>query len=301
MGAATGPARRVRVEHVMGTTVSIDVRAPLVSDDAIEAAIEWLHDVDRRFSPFRPDSEVSRVGAGTIAFEEASPDVRAMFTLASDLRERTGGYFDPAGHRADRRPDPTGVVKGWAVDEAVLILRLAGARNLQVVAGGDLVALGEPEPGRPWRIGIRHPGDASSVACVLQVRDLAVATSGLYERGGHIVDPHTGRVPDGLRSLTVIGPGLALTDAFATAGFAMGERGIAWVARQEGFGAVGITTDDRVVTTPLADRLLADAPAVGLPTAEPLGGLPIDGEIPAGRFPGGELLGAAGPIPDPRA
>ncbi|HEU0244788.1 MAG TPA: FAD:protein FMN transferase, partial [Candidatus Limnocylindrales bacterium] len=83
-----------------------------------------------------------------------------------------------------------------------------------------------------------------------------VATSGLYERGGHIRDPHTGRVPTGLRSMTVVGPSLAIADAFATAAFAMGEAGTAWVARQAGMGALAITGRDRVVWSPLVGTLL---------------------------------------------
>ena len=240
----------------MGTTVSVDLREPFVPDAALDDAIAWFHDVDLRFSPYRDDSEVTRVGDGRLELEDASKDVRAMFTLADDLRGRTGGYFDPRGFREDGRPDPTGVVKGWAVDEALARLTLAGARNVQVTAGGDLFAAGGPEPGRGWRIGIRHPEDAASVAAVLEVRDLAVATSGLYERGGHIRDPHTGRVPTGLRSMTVVGPTLALADAYATAAFAMGDAGTAWVAGQPGFGALAITDRDRVVWTPLVDELL---------------------------------------------
>ena len=248
----------------MGTTVSIDVREPLVDAAELEAVVAWFHDVDARFSPYRADSEVSRVAAGSLALDDASPDVRAMFTLADELRDRTGGYFDASGHRPDGRPDPTGVVKGWAVDEAVASLRLAGARNVLLVAGGDLVAAGEPEPGRPWRIGIRHPDREDRVAGVLRVRDLAVATSGLYERGAHIRDPHTGRVPGGLRSVTVIGPTLALADAYATAAFAMGDRGIAWVGGRPGFGAVGITAADRLVWTPLGHELLDLDPEVAI-------------------------------------
>jgi thiamine biosynthesis lipoprotein len=251
------PERQVRVEHVMGTTVTIDVRRPFVDDAALDEAIAWFHDVDRRFSPYRANSQVTRVGTGELAFGDADPDVRSMFTFADRLRDRTDGYFDPRGHRPDRRPDPTGVVKGWSVDEAMTTLRLAGARNVQVVAGGDLVAHGEAEPGRPWRVGIRHPDEAAAVAAVLLVRDLAVATSGRYERGDHILNPHTGAAPAGLCSLTVVGPDLATVDAFATAGFAMGEAGIGWVARQPGFGALGITDAGRTVWTPLVDRLLA--------------------------------------------
>ncbi len=254
--------RQLRVERVMGTVVTIDVRAPFVPDDALDAAVVWFHDVDRRFSPFRQDSEVTRVGTGELPLEDASADVRAMFTLADLVRDRTAGAFDPRGHRADGRADPTGVVKGWAVDEAVAMLRLAGARNLQVVAGGDLVAAGEPEPGSPWRIGIRHPDLTANTAAILAVRDLAVATSGLYERGGHIINPRTGEVPTGLRSLTVVGPALAFADAYATAAFVMGEAGVGWVARQQGFGALGITATDRVVWTALVDSLLVEPRAV---------------------------------------
>lgn len=240
----------------MGTTVSIDIREPFVPEAALDDVIAWFHDVDDRFSPYRDESEVTRVGDGRLALEDASPDVRAMFTLADDLRGRTDGYFDPRGFRADGRPDPTGVVKGWSVDEAIARLRVAGARNVQVAAGGDLVAAGEAESGRGWRIGIRHPDDGARVAAILEVRDLGVATSGLYERGGHIRDPHTGLVPIGLRSMTVVGPSLAIADAYATAAFAMGEAGTAWVARQPGMGALAVTERGRVIWTPLVGELL---------------------------------------------
>ena len=56
--------RMLRVEPVMGTTVTIDVRPPFVDPDAIERAVAWFHDVDRRFSLYRPDSEASRVAVG---------------------------------------------------------------------------------------------------------------------------------------------------------------------------------------------------------------------------------------------
>jgi thiamine biosynthesis lipoprotein len=250
------PERQLRVEHVMGTVVSIDVREPFVPADALDAAVAWFHDVDRRFSPYKPDSEVSRLVRGELALEDAAPDVRAMVTLADAVRDRTGGAFDARRHRPDGAPDPTGVVKGWSVDEAVALLRLAGARNLQVNAGGDLLAIGEATPGEPWRIGIRHPDDPGRVAAVLRIRDLAVATSGLYERGAHIVDPRTGGVPAGLRSMTVVGPTLALADAYATATFVMAEEGAAWVARQPGYAAIAITAADRLVWTELADGLL---------------------------------------------
>ena len=98
--------------------------------------------------------------------------------------------------------------------------------------------------------------EPARVARVLLLRDGAVATSGIYERGLPIVDSRTGRPPSGLLSLTVVGPSLTYADAFATAAFAMGPDGVAWVARQQGYGAFAVTEDHRSVWTPLIDRLL---------------------------------------------
>ena len=241
--AARCPGRQVRVEPVMGTTVSIDIRPPFVDPAAVEAADRL---VPRRRPPVLAVPSGQR---GDVAWAPASspsrtpsPDVRAMFTLADELRDRTGGYFDARAHRADGRPDPTGVVKGWSVDEAVAGLRLAGARNLQVVAGGDLVAArraragsavadGHPPSGR-W--GVNRGRDSASATWRSR---RPASTSGAATSSTHI----PGACPSGLRSLTVVGPALALADAFATAGFAMGEAGIGWVGRQPGFGALGIT------------------------------------------------------------
>ena len=148
----------------MGTVVTIDVRPPLVERSALEPVVAWFHEVDERFSLFRPDSEASRVAAGELGLDDASPELRAIVTLADEVRDRTDGYFDARRHRPDGRLDPTGIVKGWSVDEAILRLRLAGARNAQVNAGGDLVAAGQASPGSPWRIGIQHPTEAGRVA-----------------------------------------------------------------------------------------------------------------------------------------
>ncbi len=113
-----------------------------------------------------------------------------------------------------------------------------------------MIARGRPAPDRRWRVGIRHPEDLQATAAVLEVEDLAVATSGEYERGAHILDPHTGRPPAGLLSVTIVGPDLARADAYATAAFAMGAGGPAWTATLTGYDALCITSDRRVLTTP---------------------------------------------------
>ncbi|MDQ2961402.1 MAG: FAD:protein FMN transferase, partial [Candidatus Dormibacteraeota bacterium] len=167
---------------------------------------------------------------------------------ASDARHWAGGG----------RVDPSGVVKGWAVERAADILRNSGARNFAINVGGDVLARGRVSPGSPWRVAIRHPDRSDRVAAVILAEDLAVATSALTERGEHIVDPRTGRTPGGLLSMTVAGPNLTRADAFATAAFVMGVAGVSWVAAIPSFAAYAITDEGHVIVSsamaPLLDR-----------------------------------------------
>jgi thiamine biosynthesis lipoprotein len=237
-----------RVEEVMGIPVGIDVRDDGVDPTALDGAFAHLRWVDATFSPYRADSEIRRVDAGALAAADAHPAVRAVLTRCEGLRARTGGCFDV---RATGALDPSGYVKGWAVEGAAAILRRAGARNVCVHAGGDVRVRGERAPGEPWRVGVQHPTIRASVAAVLAARDLAVATSGAYERGPHVVDPRTRRAPRGVLSVTVAGPDLGVADAFATAAFAMGAGGPAWTATLGGgYEALTIFADGRVLSTP---------------------------------------------------
>src|SRR5450759_819162 len=244
-----------RVEQIMGTAIGLDVRDAFVSPAALDEAFAYLREVDRRFSPYKPDSEVSRLIRGELEETDASSDLRAIMSLCDQVRRTSEGYFDIRAHRPDGRPDPTGLVKGWALEKASRILEAAGARNYCINGGGDIVARGNPAGGNPaggqpeggqpagngaagvgpaggsatvggaWRVGIRHPVFADRLAAVLAIRDGAVATSGAYERGEHVRNPLTGRAPEGLLSVTIVGPSLTLADAYATAAFAMGPSG----------------------------------------------------------------------------
>ncbi|MBI2763624.1 MAG: FAD:protein FMN transferase [Chloroflexi bacterium] len=238
----------------MGTAITVDIRAPFVSSDAIDAVFEVLRDIDRRFSLYRRDSELGLLAAGALLEADLSADVRWVLAACDDLARTSNGAFDVRRHRPDGIVDPSALVKGWAVEEAALRLATAGAVNLLVAAGGDIVSRGEAAPGVPWQIGVRHPDDAAHVAAILSMRDNAIATSGLYERGEHIIDPRTGTFPQGLVSLTVVGPDLAWADAYATAGFVMGLQGLAWIDAHPGYGALAITESREVVWTPVIDR-----------------------------------------------
>ena len=245
---------QVRVERLMGTVIGIDVRSEIPAG-VLNDAFAYLHAVDARFSPFRPDSEIERLAGGELSMADASDEVLAITALCHELRLETAGAFDAWGHRADGSFDPTGVVKGWALDGAAGILRAGGAVSFAINGGGDVVVAGETAPGRPWRVGIRHPLRPDRTAAVLELVDTAAATSGAYERGQHIVDPATGLPAAGLLSATVAAPSLARADALATAVFAMGMAGPRWLASRGG-ALLAITTDQQVLTTPAMDRLL---------------------------------------------
>jgi thiamine biosynthesis lipoprotein len=227
----------------MGIPVGIEVRDE-IDPGAIEAAFDHLRWVDATFSPYRPDSAING---------QLTPEARAVLDRCDELRRRTAGWFDV---HATGRLDPSGFVKGWALDGAAAILRACGARNLCLHAGGDVLVRGERAPGEPWRVGIQHPRRRDRVAAVLAARDLAVATSGAYERGEHIVDPRTGRPPTGVLSVTVAGAELGIADAYSTAAFAMGLDGPAWTATLDDYAALTILADGRVLSTPGLDRLL---------------------------------------------
>jgi thiamine biosynthesis lipoprotein len=247
--------RRPHVEHVMGTAVTFDLRDDDAAPGALAAAVAWLHEVDARFSPYRPDSEVCRYDRGELRLDAASADLRRVAACCERLRRETGGFFDPY---ASGPFDPSAFVKGWAVQAAADQLRTAGLQRFCINAGGDVVAHGRPDEEHAWRVGIRHPDDAHAVACVVDAGDgLAVATSGLYERGEHILDPGTGDAPRDVVSVTVTGPDLGLADAYATAAFAMGARGPAWTLGLDGYEAMTILSDDTVLMTPRFPQVTA--------------------------------------------
>ncbi|MFI0038012.1 FAD:protein FMN transferase [Streptomyces mutabilis] len=229
-----------RVEHVMGFPVSLRVDDPDVPEEAADAVFRWLREVDARFSPFRDDSEVSRLGRGEVA--RVSPDLAEVLDLCEAYRVATGGAFDV--RLPGRGLDPSAVVKGWSVQRAAGLLRAAGARRFCLNAGGDVVVAGGP-----WRVGVRHPEDAGRLCTVLEVADGAVATSARYERGDHIVDGRTGRPATGLLAVTVVAPTLTEADTVATAAFAMGADGVEWAAARDGCEVFAVDAGRRVLRT----------------------------------------------------
>jgi FAD:protein FMN transferase len=239
---AIGPMRAVRrkVAHVMGMPISLALRGLHVDDNRAETAWEdalaVLHEADRVFSTYRQDSVVSRLQRGEVDLDDCSADVREVLDLGERARQESDGAFDvrrpgPGGHRV---LDPSGVVKGWAVDRAAEALETLPGTDFCLSAGGDMLCRTKRRGAPAWRIGIEDPHDPRRVIAVVPVRNGAVATSGLSHRGAHIIDARIGGTPTGIASVTVIGPDLVWADIDATAAFALGPDALTWLRRRPG-------------------------------------------------------------------
>ncbi len=254
-GPATGdrplPVRR-RVEHVMGMPISLALRGRHADDRYGEAAwaraLATLHEADRVFSTYRPDSYVSRLDRGELTVADCPPEVAEVLALGELARVQSGGAFDvrrpDAGGRAVL--DPSGVVKGWAVQRAAHAFDALADTDFCLSAGGDMVCR-VTDPERPaWRIGIEDPHLPSRVVAVVPLRNGALATSALTHRGPHIVDARTGQVPTGVSSVTVVADDLTWADIDATAAFAHGADALRWLASRPGRRGVVVRSDGKV-------------------------------------------------------
>ena len=224
----------------MGTVFTIDIRDRGAWSGAIEAVVGWLHFVDATFSTYRDDSDVSRIRHGDVDLAQTHPCISEVLAVCAKAEQVTNGYFTT---HSRGQLDPTGLVKGWSIQRASTLLRELGSDNHAINGGGDMQLAGEATPGRPWRVGISDPHDRLRVLSVVTGRDRAVATSGIAERGRHIVNPFTGREATALASVTVVGPALTEADAYATAAFAMGHAALDWAESLDGYEALLIAND----------------------------------------------------------
>ena len=216
-----------------GTRSDADAR------DALEDAFAYFTEIDERFSPYKEDSEVSRLNRGALAREALSDDFKEVLALAEQAKRETHGYFDIK--RPDGRTDPSGVVKGWAIRQAAARVRARGFEHFSVNAGGDIAVSGKNADGDDWSVGIENPFNRTEIVKVVYPRGKGMATSGSYIRGAHIYDPHEpSRALDEVKSITVIGPDVCAADIFATAAFAMGKEGVAFIESLPGFEAYQI-------------------------------------------------------------
>jgi thiamine biosynthesis lipoprotein len=231
----------------MGMPVTVEI---VGADDTvvIDRVFAWFDAVDRRFSTYKTDSEISRINRGTHPSGNWSAEMREIIALCDATRRESDGYFNartPAG-----AVDPSGVVKGWTILGAARIIDAAGQPNYYVDAGGDIQSAGVSGAGHPWRVGVRNPFNACEIVKVVEPRGHGVATSGTYTRGQHIYVPgQPDKRIDDVVSLTVVGPDILEADRFATAAFAMGRAGIGFIERIDGLEGYEVLADRTAIAT----------------------------------------------------
>jgi thiamine biosynthesis lipoprotein len=231
---------------IMGMPITLEIADATATQDDLEAVFAYFVCVDERFSPYKETSELSKINRGELVPAQYSEEMKTVLALCEQTKKDTHGYFD-IWHRGSC--DPSGLVKGWAIDNAARMLKARGLRHFYVDAGGDVQLAGRKD-GRLWRVGIRNPFNRRENVKVLALTDRGVATSGTAIRGQHIYDPHSPDKPlVDVLSITVIGPNIYEADRFATAAFAMGKRGIQFIETLTGFEGYMIDASARATYT----------------------------------------------------
>lgn len=254
----SGVPRQAFVAQVMGLPISVHVRGPHARTGQVARVVAEAFDAlradDQLFSTWNPDSPVSRIRRGQESLADAHPRIREAAALCDEAERRTGGSFSAwlPGRTGGPMFDPTGLVKGWAAEQAcravVTELEALGRHDVLLSAGGDVIVASARTDTPDWIVGIEDPRDRRRMLRTVPLRCGAVATSGSAARGAHIVDPASGAAPADLLSATVIGESLTWADVYATAAFVKGLEASSWIATLHGHAAVLLDRDGTVQT-----------------------------------------------------
>jgi thiamine biosynthesis lipoprotein len=171
--------------------------------------------------------------------------MKTVLDLCEQTRKETNGFFNITNNG---KRDPSGLVKGWAINNAANMLQKKNVNNFYIEAGGDIQVSGHDGNKRAWLVGIRNPFNIDETIKTIAITTQGVATSGTYIRGQHIYDPFQPKKKlNQVKSLTIIGSNIYEADRFATAAFAMGIDGIDFIKTIPGLEGY-MVTKDRVAT-----------------------------------------------------
>ena len=238
----------IETRLLMGMPITIEIVDPNATQSEINKIFDYFDFIDKTFSTFKQDSEISRINRDEIKKADWSDDMKTVFALAEKTKKETEGYFDIIDNNG--KYNPSGIVKGWAIYCATQILRKAGFENFYVNAGGDIQFYGKNADGELWKTGIKNPFNQKEIVKVVYLKSgEGIATSGNYLRGKHIISPKEKKPADDIASMTVIGPNVFEADRFATAAFAMGEKGIDFIESLKGFEGYMVKKDKHALFT----------------------------------------------------
>ena len=223
-------------ETCMGTVFRFGGQTPFdpaKTKQLVMTACEILHEADRTFSLYKPESPLSRLARGEAAVKDLPPVVSEIWDSCEAWESITDGWF--SAFTPEHTFDPSGIVKTWAARAAANYLVENGLNDITVNAGGDVWISDDATDVDDWRVGLHKPVSIGSAeAGALTVIDLkdtvfrAVATSGSAERGLHIWNPKAPEraAADELVQVSIVARDLVTADVWATAAFAMGSRAI---------------------------------------------------------------------------
>lgn len=232
---------------VMGMTAIVNVIDSRITEEDINEMFSYFHYIDKKFSTYKEDSEISQINRGELKELQFSDEMKKILALCQETKKETNGYFDI---NLNGILDPSGLVKGYAIFQGSLILKNKGFQNFYVEIAGDIQVLGKNEKGESWKIGIQNPFNPDEIVKVVRLSNKGIATSGNYQRGKHIYNPKENAIrADDIASISVIGPNIYEADRFATAAFAMGEKGIEFIEKLKGFEGYMIKKDKQAVLT----------------------------------------------------
>ncbi len=223
-----------QTQLIMGMPITVEIIDSQADDNSLKLVFDYFKYVDEKFSTYKNTSEIMKINRGEIDEINYSDDMKEIFELSEKTRKETDNYFDIK--KFDGSYDPSGLVKGWAIYKASLLLKENGFNNFCIEAGGDIETSGLNNEGKAWTIGIRNPFKNKEIVKVLESKNKGIATSGNYIRGNHIYNPKNKKEKlEDIVSMTVIGPNIYEADRFATAAFAMGKNGIMFIENLQGF------------------------------------------------------------------
>jgi len=225
-----------QTKDLMNMTINVEIVDSFLKASDLDMVFSYFESVEKRFSFFRDDSELTLFNNKKINRDFLSDDLKTILDLAENTKQETNGYFDIL--TSDGKYNPSGLVKGWAIYNSAKLLLKKGYKNFYVEAGGDVQVHGLNTRAKKWSVGIQNPFDPSHIVKVVHLKDAGIATSGTYRRGQHVYDPHDREKSlDEILSISVIGPNVYEADRFATAVFAMGVKGIDFIENLDGFEA----------------------------------------------------------------
>ncbi len=201
------------VFHSMGMPIQITYEGP--EDGLLETQItQCFNALDGQFSTYKKNSDVALFN-NKLPEPNQDTSFNDVFAACEHWKLQTHGAFDAfyAGVY-----DPSGYVKGLAIQQASELLQAAGIQRYSVNASGDVLVASDTN--EPWTIALQNPKNKRTTIGTIQAKNLAIASSGTYERGAHITNPKTQKAVRSLLGITVIGKEIITADVLATAAFA---------------------------------------------------------------------------------